>query len=522
MPIPALNKSYKQRIPTTKSNEDATAPEVTGFPPEVQESRLRPPHTRTSSYQADGDASKRRSLLPQPGQARFNSQLDNANANAKPDSTVPQQQAPPRLRPRSMYQTATTQPVSSRSDEPTGVPRTIRPPTMTSKSTEPPAAGLSRSRSLRKPAPSSQPSQSRLTSTHSRTQSSSNASGLRNAVSQTGGSSTATRSMLVAPAAGALSKPSAVSSESTNVPQRSSARLAGLSRTTSIKSKSAEAPKEESAKTMRPAFSTLQQHFTPRKTAKAPTSTFLHPAPTTTTNALPPEIVNLQSELLQLHLLHTTSSEVSQQWHLSARRSLHAKFEEVASLHQAMLEVERAGREQKNLQALFAWSEGSSSNTLIEYIQILSGPLHELPSLLEPGGRFDRLVSDFDQWTTRMEDLWSERGTKNDRKGSLRSDEGLDESWKAEIATLARKVTSFARDLDQVRQPLPGSSIASILDTCKALLTGLSDELRLMQVIESSVAAKEKTWVEARLQSIARDVGSYSVESDDVVAAWRS
>lgn len=198
------------------------------------------------------------------------------------------------------------------------------------------------------------------------------------------------------------------------------------------------------------------------------------------------------------------------------------RFEEVASLHQAMLEYERAGREQKNLQALLAWSEGTSSNVLVEYIQILSGPLHELPSLLEPGGRFERLVGEFERWAARMEDLWTERATETDRSGSLRSIEGLGDSWKGEVATLVRKVTSFARDLDQVREPLPGSSIASILETCKALLTGLSDELQLMQVIESSVATREKTWVETRLQSIAQDFGSYSVDTDDAVAAWRS
>jgi hypothetical protein len=160
---------------------------------------------------------------------------------------------------------------------------------------------------------------------------------------------------------------------------------------------------------------------------------------------------------------------------------------------------------------------------LVEYIQILSGPLHELPSLLGAGGRFERLIGEFEHWISRVEHLSSRRLTSTLNDGNLDSVEGLGDSWKAENAALIRKVTSFARDLDQVQRPSEGSSIASIVDTCKALLNGLSEELHVIQAIEAAVVAKENEWVEARLQAFARNVGSTSVGGkEEVTAAWKT
>jgi hypothetical protein len=496
---------------------------------------MRPPHSRTSSYQAEADGAKRRSLLPQPGQSRY-SMHQPETATSKTDNNA-QQSISGRLRPRSMYQTGMTQPPQSKAEDQTAS-RSIRPPSGISKTSELQSAGIGRSRSLRQPGASMQSAQSTLNTNHGRTQSTSNASGLRKEVSNAASSLARPRSLLAAPNSTLKSNASA---ETTSHSTRASTRLAGLSRTASVKTRSdtlnggvaassvsrpddprrREIPKEDTTKAARPAFSTLQQHFTPRKTGKAPTSTFLHPAPASGANALPSEIINIQSELLQLHLLHATSAKVGHQWQQSAKRSLHKKFEEVACLHQAMLEYERTGREEKNLQALLEWSTGISSLGLVEYIQILSGPLHELPSLLESGGRFERLADEFERWTLRVEHIWSARTSSMPSEGDLGSIEGLDDSWKAENAALIRKVTSFARDLEQVRQPSVGSSIASIVDTCRSLLEGLSDELQLMQATEIDVVSKEKEWIEVRLQAITRDVSSYSVDADKDTATWR-
>lgn len=323
---------------------------------------------------------------------------------------------------------------------------------------------------------------------------------------------------------------------------RASTRLIGLNRSASVKarpdgtssglrpraamkpdesaltqSKPQTMSQEELKKPARPAFSTLQQHFTPRKTGKAPTATFLHPAPVSTSNTLPHELVSLQMDLLQLHLLHSNAAEVSKDWEMSAKRILRSKFDEVSSMYQVMLEHERSGQEQKNLQALLEWTGEQASASLAKHIQVLSGPLHELPSLVQTGGRFQRLVCAFEQWVAWVEEIQAARQTRTE--DSLGSIEGLGDAWKAENATLMRKLTSFSRDLSTLMQPAAGSSIASIVECCETLLNGLLAELHTMQSIEADVVSKEKDWVETRLQGIAADISSFLIEESP---AWRS
>ncbi|KAJ4362210.1 hypothetical protein N0V95_001454 [Ascochyta clinopodiicola] len=202
---------------------------------------------------------------------------------------------------------------------------------------------------------------------------------------------------------------------------------------------------------------------------------------------------------------------------MSAKHALRLKFDEVATTYQVMLEHERSGQEQKNLEALVEWTGDKSSASLVEHIQILSGPLHELPSLVQTGGRFQRLVAAFEQWILWLQEVRSARESRTE--AGLGSIEGLGDAWKAENASLVRKLTSFARDLDGLSQPTAGSSIASIVGSCKTLLEGLLEELGVMQTIEASVVEKEKKWVETRLQGIAADIDSFLV---DEAPAWRT
>lgn len=219
--------------------------------------------------------------------------------------------------------------------------------------------------------------------------------------------------------------------------------------------------------------------------------------------------------------MHRSSAHIVRQWELSAKRSLHRKFDEVASLYQVMRENERQHLEQKNLQAVRDWSGGSTSTGLPEHIQILAGPLHELTSTVDPGGRFRRHGDDFHRWITWVEEIWSAREGDVAREGSgLKSAESLGDSWKAENAALTRKFTTFSRDLDRLTQPAPGSSLASIVATCKQLLTGLLDELQTMVVIEAGIATREKEWVETQLKAIAQDIGAHLQTNGDV-EAWR-
>lgn len=514
---------------------------------------------------------KRRSLLPQPGtptstirsialpgskMERIDGSQPNmtVSASPKPATSIPLARGNSvtgsrlgRLRPRSIYQTGT--PTAERhveAENPT-MSQSVRPPSLLSKPSISSIGGLARTQSLRRPAPATQSGPSASAGSHSRTQSTCTVSLARS--NTTRPRTTAERPKSVHIPSSTAAPTTSSSAQPAPALARSSARLAGLSRSASVKTRPdvsstglrpragtkgedaapapskimappprpREAVKEEPKKAAaRPAFSTLQQHFTPRKTGKAPTSTFLHPAPAPGSNSLPAELVSLQMDLLQLHLLHSNAAEVSKQWEASAKNNLRAKFDGISSVYHMMLEHERSGQEQKNLQALLEWTGGKGSGSLVQHIQVLSGPLHELPSLVQTGGRFQRHAAAFEQWVSWVQEV---RTARQDRtEGGLGSIEGLGDVWKVENSALMRKLTSFARDLSGLAQPAAGSSIASIVTSCESLIDGLLDELRVMQTIEQDVVEKEKEWVESRLQGIAADISSFLVES---TPAWR-
>ena len=532
---------------------------------------LPPSLSRPVSFQGDVEGAKRRSLLPQPGQSKYSSRLDapstfsertiepkelgqSANESSEQTMSLPVTKevnshtaTPGRLRPRSMYQTGIAPSERAMLSDEVPSARSMLPPASVNKPSERQTAGLNRAPSLRRPGVVV-PSASRSgTAVHSRAHSVSTTADVRRDTVKSNTSSERPKSFLAVPGsnlktngdpkdrAPSGTKGSTRIALTTNRSASTRARpdaLSGGGSSTATASRAEEPPvsqprhrdiaREEPKKSSRPAFTTLQQHFTPRKTGKAPTATFLHPAPVPSTNSLPSETVHLQSELLQLHLMHEVSAQVSSSWESGAKRSLHKKFEEVASLYQAMLEFERAGQEQMNIQSVLDWSAGSSSAGLMEHIQILSGPLNELPSLVESGGRVQRLVSEFEHWILWVHQVRSARGESAGGECSSNSIEGLGDSWKAENAALIRKLASFARDLERLDRPSPGSSIACIVDTCESLLTGILDELHIMQMIEAEVVTKEKDWVEDRLRVITRDIGMYSTDTSGESVAWRT
>lgn len=278
-----------------------------------------------------------------------------------------------------------------------------------------------------------------------------------------------------------------------------------------------EALKQEPKKAGRPAFSTLQQHFTPRKNGKAPTSTFIH-APEPVNHILPPEIIAVQSELLQLHLLHEPSALVMNQWEKSAQKAFRIKFDEVASLNQTMQEMERFGQEQKNILALREWNGSNARSGLVAHIQALSAPLHELPSLLDPGGRFSHLVQAFGKWISCADQVWSERDSPSGCGSSTQSLAGLGDTWREEHAVMTRKLTLFSRQLESLPPTVPGSSIAYIVTRCQDLVEGLLSELQVMQAAEAAIVSREEHWVERRLRTIANDI---DVDIGMYEDAWR-
>ncbi|KAH7052243.1 hypothetical protein B0J12DRAFT_571847 [Macrophomina phaseolina] len=264
----------------------------------------------------------------------------------------------------------------------------------------------------------------------------------------------------------------------------------------------------------KPAFSTLQQHYSPKKTLepKKATSTFFH-APSVSTggaDALWGEALALQTELLQLHLLHEAAAEVQAEWERSAEHALRLQFYEVATAHHNMRKNESEVQELVNVHALQEWKSGSATSGLAENIQLLGPLLNELRALTDSGGRHTRAVQEFEEWAARAEQVWAGREAGQRVEVVSR----LGDAWKVEVGALLRKETALAREAEGLAEAAAGSSIRAVVDGSRALVAGMVEELQLMRRVEVLVGEDEARFVESGLQGIA-------AETEHAHALWR-
>lgn len=281
------------------------------------------------------------------------------------------------------------------------------------------------------------------------------------------------------------------------------------------------------SKPSKPAFSTLQQHFTPKKAPKPLTSSIVAPATSEspTIPSLSAETVRLQTELLQLHLLHESSHAVQQQWQHSASRKLQKHFEEVAALYEAIREAETQNQEQRNVAALRDWSSGGTTSGFTENVQILGSVLAELPALMDQDGRYTRLQEAFEAWASWIEDIWSARTSQVSAPApasvprQFEFAEELNDAWHVEQAVLARKLSQLSRDMDALVAPPDGSTLADVVRVCRTLVSGALEETRCMSIIERAYMTREREWVEGTLEGVGMDVG-VGLEEDEKVS-WR-
>jgi hypothetical protein len=264
----------------------------------------------------------------------------------------------------------------------------------------------------------------------------------------------------------------------------------------------------------RPAFSTLQQHFTPKKALKAPTSFYLATVAgkQPSSESMSPETVRLQTELLQLHLLHESSADVLQSWQESAEDKLQKRFEDVAQKYRRVAALERETQIQLNFCGLKEFArDGRAGQGLEERIQSLGSVIPEIVNTTGAGGKYARLVKSFERWIERIEQIWETR----ERNGSVLNNggepefvEGLGNGWKDETASLSRKLEIWLQDLDGVGSSPAGSSLALVVARCKYLMEGMLQELDIMRGMERAVVERESRWVSEKVAELLDEIDS--------------
>ncbi|KAF6837924.1 hypothetical protein CPLU01_02810 [Colletotrichum plurivorum] len=272
---------------------------------------------------------------------------------------------------------------------------------------------------------------------------------------------------------------------------------------------------------LRPAFSTLQQHYSPAKSLapKPLTATYLappSPSKLPTNVALSAETSRLQTELLQLHLLHRDLPSVTASWHASARSRLSARHADLGRSSRELSAMESDAAERVNVAALREWDATPPSGsrlTLEEKIQRLDALLASLWSLDAPGGKHNRLVRAFERWASTLSELEAARARADDADPSalldanleVRFGGGLDARWKDEASALVRRLEGWQAQLQEMQ--FPGndaddeqtqpqvSSLKRMLDGCGSLVRDMLAELAVMEDIEAAAVERETEWI---------------------------
>lgn len=270
-----------------------------------------------------------------------------------------------------------------------------------------------------------------------------------------------------------------------------------LSRTTSI----------------RPAFSTNQQHFSPKKsTAPKPASMSLINAPTKPLGMgeVPPEIQIVQTQLLQLELLHQGFHESLASWNASAAKTLRKRFDDTAFRTERMGISEQQTLLQHNIAALRDWGvtleqDDLGSTAADEYLQILCNVVTETTRLTSPGGSVEQILESARQWMMDVEHVWAARRSS----GASLMDSGYGPSatptiflentnttWISDIQSVQRRFASLQKDLSLLPPALAGSSLARIKDGFYNSIRLICENLQVVAEAHTMMDNAEQSWID--------------------------
>lgn len=255
-------------------------------------------------------------------------------------------------------------------------------------------------------------------------------------------------------------------------------------------------------------FSTLQQHFSPPKKMQVPTTHLFLPATNKhgVSHDLSSGDIQIQTELIQLHLLLRSATEVQHQWERSAKLCLQSHFELVRQKHVELDLRIKSQQASKNHSALVAWCDAMSRLELAEKLQLLSQNAFETSTLLEPGGRFMRVLDSFERWFSRAHRIRKFRKMPPGSVGwGLEFIESIGDDWKLEVATLEMKLASYSRELRNVVMPPADSNLACFLLLFQNFVGNLLEELDVIRGIERDVMAEETRWIGSAILKLPPD-----------------
>ena len=256
----------------------------------------------------------------------------------------------------------------------------------------------------------------------------------------------------------------------------------------------------------RPAFSAMQQHFSPKKSTQPDASDLS--SQTSSKGEIPSTgVFQLQMELAQLHLLHRSSLSVQSGWEKSAKRLFEHQFNALYERHTELKEVAQQQQSLVNQLALVEWAQGRSGAQISESVMLLSHKISDVCNLLDPDGKYTHILEVFESWFAQALRVREQRESGTQQSGrKLDFIEGIGDGWKAEAMVLEREMTYSASDLKSFGEVRSASDLCRVLSMYRKLMTGLLEELDLIQWIENEMMTQESSWIESTIHSLASNV----------------
>ena len=252
------------------------------------------------------------------------------------------------------------------------------------------------------------------------------------------------------------------------------------------------------ARPSRPAFSTMQQHFTPKKAPKALTASFLAQPSNRELDIekASAETASLQAELARLHLLHRESAVVERAWNKSAQYHLQMQFDVISKQNDHVKELTNYLRMLENYPALADWSQGVSNVEFAEKLRILSLSILEIGNFLSPESRYNHVLRSFQTWFSCATRILKSRETANeDTADGVEFIEDLGDAFKSEVAGMERKLAIMSRELNQLERPQGGSTLNRVLRLLSCATSSLLEELEAISAVADTIMVFEVEWI---------------------------
>lgn len=214
---------------------------------------------------------------------------------------------------------------------------------------------------------------------------------------------------------------------------------------------------------------------------------------------------------------------MDKEWRASARHKLGERFEKLVKRNDELIGLEEGQRDRECGLVLKSWAADENSRSgwgLEDRIQVLDECVTGLWSMSEPGSRYGRVVRRFEKWMDRVVDIRAgrEKGVLlDDHSGDLLLIEELDQQWRDELRSQARKVETFHERLADLGEVEGKSSLSRTLSGLMSMASGMATELDYMKKIEAEVVRAEAIWIREMIE----DAGSED-EGTAAGAVWRT